>query len=218
MSNTAGGVLLPNEPTTVTGWTLTSPTITGATFTGSSTLTANIGTVAASTVTAVETGSGPFHQTVLTLTAVAMAISDTNVGGGTKIYTFPEGNVSVLGATCSVAETTTSTIASTLKASKTLSVGIGSVQTTTQGSGTLVTTQQDIVNAFSATSSATINVAGAAATGKLSATTLTRYDGTSTAQAVYLNCGVPTGTDIDADATSTWSGTVTLTWIWDGDY
>ena len=228
----AGGAFLPGDPMTVTGGftssgttTLSGTTVLSGTTTISGTQTStalpqtsvSVGT-AGTNVTAVEYGNGIFHKTVLTLSAVAVAISDLHVGGGSLIYTFPEGNIAVLGGIASVAETTTSTIASTLKASKTLSVGVGSVVTALQDSGTLVTTQQDLVNAFSATSSATINVAGATANGKLSATTLTRYDGTSSAQGVYLNCGVPTATDIDADATSTWSGTVTLVWTYEGDY
>ena len=227
MSNPSiGGAWLPAVDQKVTGAIEFSGAVTlsgtvnttgTATNNGTSLTTQHVGTVGTG-VTAVESGNGVFHQTVLTLTAVAMSLSDTHVGGGSKIYTFPEGNVAVLGATCSVAETTTSVLASTLNASVTLSVGVGSVQTTTQDSGTLATTQQDLVNAFAATASATINVAGAAATGKLGGTTLTRYDGTATAQPVWLNCGVPTATDIDGDATTTWSGTVTLTWIFDGDY
>lgn len=181
------------------------------------TTTSNVGTVAAATVTAVEKGNGLFHQTILTLTAVAVALSDANVGGGTKIYTFPEGNITVTGATASVAETTTSAILTTLNGGKTLSAGVGSVQTVAQASGTLITTEQDIVNAFAPVSSTVINVAAAAATGKLSATTALRYDGSATAQAIYLNCGIPTATDIDGDATSTWTGTVTITWQFNGD-
>lgn len=178
--------------------------------------TSNNGVVAASTVTAVENGDAIYHQTVLTLNAVAMSLSDAHVGGGTKIYTFPKGDIVVLGSLATLTPTTTSALASTLNASKTLSAGVGSVQTTTQDSGTLATTEQDIVNTCAPVSSATINVAGTAATGKLSATTLTRYDGTGTAQAIYLNCGVPTATDIDGDATTTWSGTVTITWMFAG--
>ncbi len=173
---------------------------------------------AATGVTTVETGIGPFHSTTISFTALAMAISDLHFGGGTKIYTFPEGNIAIIGATATVTETTTSTIATTLKASKTLSVGVGSVQTTTQDSGTLATTQQDIVNAFACTSSATINVAGTAVNGKQLGTTTIRLDGTSTAQPIWLNCGVVTNTDIDGDATTTWTGTVVVTWVYNGDY
>ncbi len=210
MANSAGGAFLPGEDYAPTGvWT----------FSQAPKTTTNAGALPAGTVTAVEYGFGPFHQTVLTLTNLAMAISDTNVGGGTKVYTFPEGVISILGATAAnITPTTTSVIASTLNASKTLSAGVGSVQTVAQASGTLVTTEQDIVNAFAPTSSATINVAGTAASGYLSATTALKYDGHTTAQAIYLNCGVPTATDIDADATTTWSGTVTITWVFNGDY
>jgi hypothetical protein len=190
--------------------TLTNPTVTGLSGTAAGT--------AASSVTAAEGGFGAFHYTVLTLAGLPMAISDTNFGGGSKIYTFPEGNIAILGATATVTETTTSAILSTLKANKTLSVGVGSVQTTTQQSGTLVTTQQDIVNAFACTSGAVINVAGTAVNGKQLGTTTIRLDGTTTAQPIWLNCGVVTSTDIDADATTTWSGTVTVTWVYNGDY
>lgn len=176
-----------------------------------------LGTVAAGTITAVEKGNGIYRQTVLTLAAVAVAISDANVGGGTKIYTFPQGNITILGATAvALTPTTTSAILTTLNGSKTLSAGVGSVQTTTQGSGTLATTEQDVINTCAPVSSATINVAGTAANGKLSATTLLRYDGSATPQAIYLNCGVPTNTDIDGDATTTWTGTITIDWMFNG--
>jgi hypothetical protein len=175
-----------------------------------------LGTAAAATVAVSEKGNGIYRQTVLTLTALAMALSDANVGGGSKIYTFPQGNITILGATAVVAETTTSAILTTLNGGKTLSAGVGSVQTVAQASGTLVTTEQDIVNAFAPVSSTVINVAAAAAAGKLSATTLTRYDGSVTPQAIYLNCGVPTATDIDGDATTTWSGTITIDWMYNG--
>lgn len=173
------------------------------------------GASAAATVTAVEKGNSIFHQTVLTLTALPVSINDTNVGGGTKIYDFPAGRVYVLGATASVAFTTTSTLASTLNAGVTLSWGVGSVQTTTQASGTLATTEQNIVNASTATSSATINVAGATATAVGTAVAL---DGTTTAIDAYFNVGVPTATDIDGNATVTVTGTITLTWVQLGDY
>lgn len=214
----AGGAFLPSGDYDLTGDVRASNlTMTGGSVAGNQTTTANVGTVAGATITAVERGNGVIHQTILTLTNVPVALVDAHVGGGSKIYTFPEGRIAVLDAIASVAETTTSALAGTLNASAVLSAGIGSVQTTTQDSGTLATTQQDIVNAFAVTASAVVNVAGAAATGKITATTLLRYDGTGTAQAVYLNAGVVTATDIDADATTTWSGTVTITWIYGGD-
>lgn len=184
---------------------------------GQTETTLNIGTPAtAAGVTAVEYGDANFHKTVLTLTDVEVAVSDSNVGGGTKILDFPEGRLLVLGAVASVNFTTTSTLASTLNAGVTLSWGVGTVQTTTQASGTLATTQQDLIPATAATSSATINVAGATASAALASSA--QFDGTTTAKDAYINIGVPTATDIDGDATVKVNGTVTITWVYLGDY
>src|SRR6185436_18475627 len=101
---------------TDTGGTYASATFTNATLSN----TATVGTVGAATVTAVETGSGAYHQTVLTLTNLAMSLNQTHVGGGSLIYTFPKGNISVIGARASVAETTTSAILTTLNGGKNL--------------------------------------------------------------------------------------------------
>lgn len=159
---------------------------------------------------------GAVHQTLITLNATPLTLVDANVGGGTKIYTFPEGRILLLGAVGSMAFTTTSVLASTLNAGVTINWGLGSVLTTTQASGTLATTEQDMLPTTNATASATINVAGAASNGKLAASA--QFDGTATATAVNLNVGVATATDIDGDATVTVAGTVVLTWIHLGDY
>lgn len=164
---------------------------------------------------AVEWGDDVLHQTVITLTDLEVALSDANVGGGTKIYDFPEGRILILGAVAKVNFTTTSTLSSTLNAGVTLSWGVGTVQTTTQGSGTLATTQQDIIPATAATASATIDVAGADASAALAASA--QFDGTATPKDAYLNIGVPTATDIDGDATVDVNGTVTITWAYLGD-
>lgn len=175
--------------------------------------TANVITPATG-VSAAEYGDAFNHTTVLTITDVPIAINDTSVGGGTHIFTFPQGRVTIIGASGSVTPTTTTTLTSTLNASSKLSFGVGSVQTTTQASGTLATTQQDMVAAGSCTSSATINVAGTAGTSGL--VTPVGFNGSSSAQKAYLNVGVPTAGDIDADATITMSGSVTLTWNFHG--
>jgi hypothetical protein len=216
--NTNGGALVPVANQKITGnWrfadnavvTLANPMVTKY----------KPGLAPAATVTVVEKGDGLFRQTIISFSGLAMSLSQAHVGGGTKIYTFPEGNITILGATANgITPTTTSAILTTLNGGKTLSAGVGSVQTTTQDSGTLVTTQQDIINAFAPVSSATINVAGTAANGSISASTCLRYDGTATPVAIYLNCGVPTASDIDGDATTTWSGVVTISWVYNGDY
>ena len=156
-----------------------------------------------------EKGDGTFHQTILTLTAVPITMRDTEQGGGVKIYDFPIGRICRLGATGVIAVTTTSAIASTLNAGVTCNWGVGS---TTQASATLATTEQDFVNVTAFTSSATIDVAGADATG-VGLGVLASLDGTSAAVDAYLNLAVAVATDIDANATVTVSGTVKITWV-----
>lgn len=162
------------------------------------------------TVTATET-SGIVQKTVLTFTALPLTIRDTQQGGGVKIYDFPEGRIAFLGATGSIAMTTTSVLASTLNTGVTCNWGVG---TTTQANATLATTEQNIVQVANITASATINVAGAASNSFGAATAI---DGTGTAVDAYLNVAVAGATDIDADATVTITGSVTIFWINLGD-
>jgi hypothetical protein len=178
-------------------------------------------------VTTLEIGSRPtttvtldeqkpvIHKTIITLNSVPISMVDANNGGGTQIYTFPLGRIIVLGAMATgLQETTTTAIASTINSGVNLSVGLGTVQTTTQNSGTLATTQQDLVGQFTCVSSATINVAAAVCNGQLAASA--QFDGTTTGSGpkkAFLNVGVPTATDIDADGTATFTGTITLYWI-----
>lgn len=176
----------------------------------------NIGASNGATVSAAEYGFGGFlHQTVLTLTALPLTLADSDGanGAGVKIYDFPAGQITILGATGSVAETTTSTLASTLNASKTYNWGVG---TTTQASATLATTEQDIIPTTNGTSSATINVAGAASGGVRTAAPA-QFDGTATAIDAYFNVGIAADADIDGAATTTWTGTITITWLFNGD-
>lgn len=169
------------------------------------------GTKNGATVTATEFANGAFHQTVLTLAATPVTLRDTEQGGGVKIYDFPVGRILMLGALASIAVKTTSILADTLNAGVTGNFGIGS---TTQASATVATTEQDMVQVAAFTASATINVAGAVATGVGVSAPL---DGTTTAIDAFLNLAVAGALDIDANATVTVSGTVTLTWINLGD-
>lgn len=181
---------------------------------GANTTTTNIGAPAGTGTTAVETGDGVTHKTVLTLTALPVSLSDTHVGGGTKIYDFPLGSITITGAFGTVAETTTSAIATTLNSGVTYNWGVGTVQTTTQDSGTLATTEQDIIGTTNGTSSTTINVAAAASTGSGSAPKT--LNGTATAADAYFNVGIASAGDIDGDATTTFTGTITILWQFNG--
>lgn len=172
------------------------------------------GGVEHASVVATETGVGGFHQTLLTFTNVPITMRDAEQGGGRKIYTFSEGHILRLGAVSAITVTTTSTLSSTLNASKTCNWGIGS---TTQASATVATTEQDFVNVAAFTSSATINVASAAANG-VGPAVLAALDGTSTAIAAFLNLAVAGATDIDGDATVLVNGSAKLSWVLVGDY
>jgi hypothetical protein len=165
-------------------------------------------------VTAVERGNDSCHKTILTLSALPITMRDTQQGGGAQIYTFPAGRICRIGAIGSIAVTTTSALASTLHTGVTCNWGVGS---TTQANATVATTEQDFVNVAAFTSSATINVAGATATG-VGPGVLASLDGTSAVIAAFLNLAVALLTDIDADATVTVTGTITITWANLGDY
>lgn len=156
------------------------------------------------------------HKTVFPINDLPLTLADATVGAGVKIFTFPQGRILILGSHAkNVKLTTTSVIASTLNSGVNVGVGIGS---TTQANGTLATTEQDVVNVFTAVSSATINVAGAAAQGNGPSAPFT-LDGTTTAIALFLNVGVPTATDIDADATITIDADeVEVVWCLIGDH
>ena len=173
----------------------------------------DVGTKNGSTVTVVEYGNGILHQTVLTLTATPLTLRNTQQGQGVKVYDFPAGGITILGATGSVAETTTSILADTLNASVTYNWGVGTV---TQANGTLATTEQDIIPTTNGTASATINVAGAAS-GGARITDAANFNGISAAIDAYFNVGIATADDIDADATTTWTGTINITWLFTPD-
>jgi hypothetical protein len=94
MSNTAGGCLLPNEATTVTGWTLTTPTITGATLT---TTTLTSPTISAPTLSGSATGtytlagtptiSNPtINSPTISSLKSAFSISTVSAGYGSDTY------------------------------------------------------------------------------------------------------------------------------------
>ena len=173
----------------------------------------NVGAKNGSTVSVVEYGFGGFlHKTVLTLTATPIAIADATAGGGVKLYTFPDGGITIMGGSFSVAPTTTSTIASTLKSGVTIEMGVG---TASAGAGALTTTEEDLILGATGPTSTVINVAAAAIVS--AGGTVAILDGSGTAKTANLNIGFVTATDIDADATATLTGTVTLLWAFNGD-
>lgn len=159
------------------------------------------------------TNFGPFCQTKLTLNNVPQSVVNGTEYQGTKLYTFPEGRINVLGVTATLQQKTTSALASTLNASSTGAIALG---TATASSTTLNGTMADLLPSTAFTSSATVNVAGTAVSAALASSA--QFDGTSTAKAVYLNTAYATTTDVDGNATQTISGTIVITWVDLGDY
>ena len=156
---------------------------------------------------------GSFNKTLLTLDNVPQAVVDGTEYQSTKIFTFPEGRILVLGVTATLQQKTTSELTSTLNASKTGAIGLGTAAATNVA---LTSTMVDLLPTTAFTSSATINVAGTAVSAALAASA--QFDGTTTAKPVYLNTAYATTGDVDGNATQTISGTVVLCWVHLGDY
>ncbi|OGB23347.1 MAG: hypothetical protein A3I66_01395 [Burkholderiales bacterium RIFCSPLOWO2_02_FULL_57_36] len=156
------------------------------------------------TAVASEAGDAVIHQTTITLTALAQSIADATSWASTKIYGFPTGRIIILGCKASLAPTTTSTIASTIKSGVAGAVALGSVAT---DSIALTGTEVDLAPSTVTANSTTINVAAAAVAPALAASA--QFAGPLS---MYLNSSVAAA-DIDGDGTLTWSGTVKVTWI-----
>lgn len=179
----------------------------------------SVGTVAtptSGTITAVhKAGGGMIGYSTFTLTSVLQNVVNGTEYQGTKIWTFPSGiKARVLQAYIDIAQKTTSDLTTTLNASVTGAISLG---TATASSTTLSSTMANLVASTAFTSSATINVAGTAVSGYFDANndgseTLV-VDTTSSDVSIYLNTAYATTTDVDADATQTLTGTVYLTWL-----
>jgi hypothetical protein len=155
---------------------------------------------------------GPFIQTTLTLDNVAQSVVNGTEYQSTKLFTFPETRMYVVTTVATLQQKTTSVLASTLNASSTGAISVG---TAAASNVSLTSTMVDLLPSTAFTSSATINVAGTAVTAVLAAAAF--LDGTATAKSAYLNTAYATTTDVDADATQTISGSIVITWLNCGD-
>ena len=156
---------------------------------------------------------GSFHYVKLTLDNVPQAVVNGTEYQGTKIFTFPEGRILVLGVTATLRQKTTSALASTLNASSTGAIALG---TAAASNVSLTSTMVNLLPSTAFTSSATVNVPGTAVSAALAASA--HFDGTTTAIPVYLNTAYATTTDVDGDATQTISGTINMVYVYLGDY
>lgn len=236
---TSGGAFVPTSPITITGQTeftilpivgtgtllsttatqtLTNKTLTSPQLNAPTTQT-HIGSVSISpgsifpgTAVSVEYGDGVLHQTQITFVNVPFTVTLATTGMGQSLYAFPQGVITILGASGNMTEKTTSILANTLNAGVTYNWGVGTV---TQSTGALATTQQDIIPSTNGTASATINVAGAVSLAARTAAPA-NFNGNTSNVNGYFNVGVAGAGDIDADATTIWNGVITITWLFNG--
>lgn len=163
-------------------------------------------------VSAQELGDGVIHQTVLTVSGLQQSILDATSWKGTKIYGFPAGRLHVLGVVATLAPTTKTAIATTIKSGVAGHLGLG---TTAASKIAIDTTMVDLLPDTATVNSTTINVPAAAVNAALAAAAV--FDGTSAAKDVYLNASVAAA-DIDGNGVLEWNGVIRLTWINLGDY
>lgn len=160
-------------------------------------------------VTGYDTGLGA-HRTVLTLTNLAVAMTDATTNGaygGVTLLTLPEGVVSIVGAVTNLTVTASGTPG--ISATATLKHALGTVQSTT--SDTLSSTLANIVPSTNTTLAAYTGAAKG-----ISSSTPGLFDGTASAVKVWLNLGVADAGSASND-TVTVSGTVTVVWSYVND-
>lgn len=178
--------------------------------------TLNIGTKTGSTISVVEAGNGILHQTIITFTALPLTVLDVGTGVGQLVYTFPQGDITIIGGSMSIAETTTSALAGTWHSNVAYTYALGTV---TQAAGTtLATTECDIIPGtagIAGVTSTTVSVAAVAAIGSRTIAPA-NHVGHTTAIACFFNVATAAA-DIDANATALFSGTATITWTFNGD-
>ena len=169
----------------------------------------NIGTLASVNGLSVKHKQmGILTQSIFTLTDVAQSVINGTEYQSTKLFDFPVGFISIEGIVLSLAQKTTSVLASTINASSSGVVGIDKEAATNTGFSPLA--------GSSFTSSSVINVAGAAVVGGGTGST-TIIDGHSTAGSLYLCSSYPTTAQVNGNGTQTFTGTVIVTWLNLGD-
>ena len=155
--------------------------------------------------------TGGALRVTLELTNVAVAMTDAGASGsygGTKIYDFAEGLITVLGATTNL------TIAATGGIGATAAV-VGALGTATAGANdTLTGTEANIVPS----TACTLAASAGSFKGEMTATEFAAavFDGTATAKDMFLNFAIPDAGST-ADGTITVNGTVTFTFVNSGD-
>ena len=153
---------------------------------------------------------GAIHKTVIALNAVSVTITDNGTAGGqgsVKLYDFPEGLITFLGATANVAITESGGVNNT--AAVLAAIGSAAVGA---GDATLSSTEADMIPSTSCTLTSSLGTFA----GKSTTALLATFDGTATALDAYLNFAV-SDASTTANATLSLTGSVTLVWVNCGD-
>ena len=158
------------------------------------------------TQTAVEYGDGVFHKTVLSMVGTTFTFVDDGSTGhiSTKIYTFPEGYMQVLGASTNLTCTSAGTFGDTGTAVFSLGTAVTTDSTLSGAEATIVA---------STSSGAFVDGAGSLLGAPVSAPL--EIDGHTTAGSIYLNLG--DAADPGSDSVLTCTGTITFNWVNNGD-
>ena len=163
-------------------------------------------------VTVVERGDGITHQSVFTLSAVSVTMTDATTAGchgSIQLYDFPQALLNLAGACMSL---TLTAGAGGISDTAAALVGIGTGAVATDNATLVGSGEADIIP-----STAYTLVGGVkAATGVSTTGLLAVSNGTATAKKAYLNIVVPDD-DSSASDTFTVDGTVTITWLHLGD-
>lgn len=166
------------------------------------------------TITATHKVAGREVWSVFTLTDLAIPVVNGVEYQSQKIFTFPEGRILVFDSLIELYQKTTSALATTLNASSTGAIALGSAAASAT---TLNSTMANFLPSTAMTSSATIDVAGSLISAQLDTngdySEMLNLDGTSTPISLYLNNAYATTTDVDGDATQVFNGTITVQWL-----
>lgn len=164
-----------------------------------------------STVSTVTYGSGPYYRTVITLTDFVWSHVDgtTNGGGdGISVFTFPAGDIHILGGQQEI-----DSVVSETDASMVLDIGVGSVAADSSQE-TLSSTKEDIINKDDITLSSN---AGAGVINESTGGVITGNSTAGNPAQAYFNVACTAATST-ANQDITVSGELSFIWANLGDY
>lgn len=171
-----------------------------------------IGAANGTGVVATEYGNRVIHQTVLTLTAVSITVTDATTAGAhgaLKVYDFPAGPITILGCTTNL---TTLAGAGGIADGAALVSSLGSATVATDNATLVGSGEGDVVASYAGTLTS-----GAGVVTKHGSLVATAFDGHTTPMDLYMNFAVPDA-DSSASDTLTVAGTIKCTWTNSGDY